>query len=144
LPLQGVKIQFNLFAGRCPALIYQSLSGLFEICQRNKHIDYQLSMMIKKMCELCKIFKELCNISKSNVTYIYCAEIYPNPKKINAMSTNIIGYWNEKKEKLKQKYTIVTDEDLYFLDGKEKEMLEMLGYKLGKTKEEMVSILTEL
>jgi hypothetical protein len=60
------------------------------------------------------------------------------------MNTNVIGYWNEKKEKLKQKYAIITDKDLRFSDGKEKEMIEMLGYKLGKTKEELVNIIAAL
>jgi len=60
------------------------------------------------------------------------------------MNTNVIGYWNEKKEKLKQKYAIITDKDLRFSDGKEKEMIEMLGYKLGKTKEELRNIIAAL
>jgi hypothetical protein len=60
------------------------------------------------------------------------------------MNTDEIGFWNEKKEKLKQKYTIITDEDLHFQDGKENEMMEMLGYKLGKTKEELRNIITSL
>ena len=55
-----------------------------------------------------------------------------------------IGYWNEKKEKLKQKYAIITDEDFLFNEGKEKEMMEMLGYKLGKTKEELRKIISKL
>jgi uncharacterized protein YjbJ (UPF0337 family) len=60
------------------------------------------------------------------------------------MNSNITGYWNEKKEKLKQKFPDITDDDLIFSDGKEKEMIEMLSYKLGKTKEEFVTILTSL
>ena len=60
------------------------------------------------------------------------------------MKTNVKGYWNEKKEKLKQKYTTITDEDLSFSDGKEKEMMEMLGYKLGKSKTELVDIIVSL
>lgn len=60
------------------------------------------------------------------------------------MKTCVKGYWNEKKEKLKQKYTTITDEDLRFSDGKEKEMMEMLGYKLGKTKAELVDIIVSL
>jgi hypothetical protein len=60
------------------------------------------------------------------------------------MDTNEMGYWNEKKEKIKQKFAIVTDEDLDFHENKEKEMLEMLGYKLGKTKEELVKIISTL
>lgn len=60
------------------------------------------------------------------------------------MATNVVGYWNEKKEKLKQKYPIITDEDLAFNDGKEKEMIEMLGNKLGKSKEDLVDIIAKL
>ncbi len=60
------------------------------------------------------------------------------------MDTIALGYWNEKKEKLKQKYQIISDEDLYFHDGKEKEMMEMLGNKLGITKEELRHIITAL
>ncbi len=53
------------------------------------------------------------------------------------MYDNSKGYWNGKKEKIKQKYPILTDEDLNFHEGKEAEMIEMLGYKLGMTREEM-------
>jgi len=60
------------------------------------------------------------------------------------MYTKITGYWDEKKEMLKQKYTNITDDDLHFADGKEKEMMEILGYKLGKTKAELVSLISEL
>lgn len=54
------------------------------------------------------------------------------------------GYWNEKKEKLRQKYPVITDDDLYYNDGKEKVMLEILSYKLGITEQEMVRILADL
>ena len=60
------------------------------------------------------------------------------------MNTNTIGYWNKKKEKLKKKFSIITDDDLNFGYGKEKEMLEILGYKLGKTKDELRNILVVL
>jgi hypothetical protein len=60
------------------------------------------------------------------------------------MNTETIGYWNERKEKLKQKYPVITDEDLSFREGKEKEMIEMLGYKLGKTNEELLNIIERL
>ena len=55
-----------------------------------------------------------------------------------------VGYWNEKKEKLKEKYPNITDEDLLFREGKEKEMMELLGYKLGKTHEELRNIFAAL
>lgn len=60
------------------------------------------------------------------------------------MSNIMKGYWNEKKAKLKVKYRSITEEDLIYCDGKEKEMLERLGYKLGKTKDELRNIIIAL
>ena len=55
-----------------------------------------------------------------------------------------IGFWNEKKVKLKEKYPEIKDEDLQFSEGKEKVMLEMLSYKLGKTEQELQCIIVDL
>jgi hypothetical protein len=60
------------------------------------------------------------------------------------MKTNATGYWNRKKEKLKRKYEILTDSDLCFNEGKEKEMIEMLGFKLGKTQQELLNIIVAI
>lgn len=60
------------------------------------------------------------------------------------MQTKVKGYWNEKKEKLRLYYPAITDEDLVYPEGKEKEMIEILGYKLGITKEEMRNILVAI
>jgi uncharacterized protein YjbJ (UPF0337 family) len=60
------------------------------------------------------------------------------------MNTNVLGFWNEKKVKLKQKYPAITNDDLHFDEGKEKEMIELLGYKLGKTKDELRHIISAL
>jgi len=60
------------------------------------------------------------------------------------MYTAIAGYWNRKKEKLKQLYPLITEEDLLFSEGKEKEMMERLEYKLGKTKEELRYVIEAL
>ncbi len=57
------------------------------------------------------------------------------------MNTNVLGYWDQKKEKLKQKFPVITDEDLSYSEGKEKEMIELLGYKLGKSKQELLYII---
>ena len=62
----------------------------------------------------------------------------------NNMNKKVIGYWNIKKEKLKLKYKNLSDKDLCFSEGKEKEMIEMLGYKLGKTKQELLNIIITL
>lgn len=56
----------------------------------------------------------------------------------------IESYWNVKKEKFKQKYPILTNEDLQIREGKEKEMIELLGYKLGKSKDELRNIIEGL
>ena len=60
------------------------------------------------------------------------------------MDTSVIGYWNEKKVKIKEKFPDLTDEDLQFQEGKEKEMMEILGYKLGKSKLELLKIIVML
>jgi C4-type Zn-finger protein len=68
----------------------------------------------------------------------------PFTLKPNVMITNVEGFWKEKKEKLKQKYTVITDEDVSFREGKEKEMIEILSSKLGKTNQELLSIIIAL
>ena len=60
------------------------------------------------------------------------------------MDTRVIGYWNEKKVKIKEKFPDLTDEDLQFKECKEKEMMEILGYKLGKSKLELLKIIVML
>jgi hypothetical protein len=64
--------------------------------------------------------------------------------KVNSMQETIVGFWNERKEKLKQKYPAISDDDLCFSEGKEKEMVELLGYKLGKSEEEVRVIINSL
>ena len=58
--------------------------------------------------------------------------------------TELEGNWNEKKGKLKQKFALLTDNDLIFAEGKKDEMFGKLQIKLGKTKEEFEKILSEL
>lgn len=58
--------------------------------------------------------------------------------------TELKGNWNEKKGKLKQKFAVLTDNDLMFEDGKKDEMLGKLQIKLGKTKEELHMIIEAL
>jgi hypothetical protein len=60
------------------------------------------------------------------------------------MKIDVERFWNEKKEKLKHKFTNVTDKDLCFQEGKEKKMIEMLGSKLGKTEQELLHIIIAL
>ena len=60
------------------------------------------------------------------------------------MKNDVERFWDEKKEKLKHKFTDITDEDLCFREGKEKKMIEMLGSKLGKTEQELLHIIIAL
>jgi uncharacterized protein YjbJ (UPF0337 family) len=55
--------------------------------------------------------------------------------------TELQGNWNEQKGRLKQKFAVLTDNDLMFEEGKKDEMLGKLQIKLGKTKEELGKIL---
>lgn len=59
-------------------------------------------------------------------------------------TTEAKGNWNEQKGKLKQKFATLTDNDLMFAEGKKEEMLGKLQIKLGKTKEELHTILSAL
>jgi len=58
--------------------------------------------------------------------------------------TGLEGDWNTIKGKLKQKYALLTDDDLLFSDGKNDEMLGRIQVKLGKTKEELNEIIAAL
>jgi uncharacterized protein YjbJ (UPF0337 family) len=60
------------------------------------------------------------------------------------MNTKVAGYWEQKKEKLKVKFPNITEEDLRYREGKEKEMIEMLGNKLGKSKQELLNIIVAI
>jgi uncharacterized protein YjbJ (UPF0337 family) len=58
--------------------------------------------------------------------------------------TEIKGNWLAVKGKLKQKFAILTDSDLLLVEGKQNEMLGRLQERLGKTKEEMHKLISEL
>jgi uncharacterized protein YjbJ (UPF0337 family) len=62
------------------------------------------------------------------------------------MITSIQGkaHWNYQKGKLKEKFAILTDNDLLFEQGKKDEMLAKIQIKLGKTKEELNQIIDTL
>jgi hypothetical protein len=55
-----------------------------------------------------------------------------------------VGFWNKRKDKLKQLFPFLSDEDLNFYDGKEFEMIEILSYKVGKSVDELRSIINKL
>ena len=59
-------------------------------------------------------------------------------------TTELKGNWEEQKGKLKQKFATLTDDDLLFTEGKKEEMMGKLQAKLGKTKEELHTIISGL
>lgn len=52
--------------------------------------------------------------------------------------------WTELRSKLKSKFPTLTDTDLQYDEGKQNVMLDKLQVKLGKTKQELDSILKAL
>ena len=58
--------------------------------------------------------------------------------------TELEGTWNDTKGKLKQKFALLTDNDMLFVDGKKDEMLGRIQIKLGKTKDELAAIIAAL
>ena len=58
--------------------------------------------------------------------------------------TELKGNWNETKGKLKQQFAMLTDNDLLLVEGKHEELYGRLQTKLGKTKEEIQSIIAAL
>jgi len=59
-------------------------------------------------------------------------------------TTELKGNWDQQKGKLKQKFASLTDNDLMFAEGKEEEMFGRLQIKLGKTKDELHKIISNL
>jgi len=41
-------------------------------------------------------------------------------------------------------FPLITDRDLNYKEGKEKEMVEILGFKLGKSNQELLNIIIAL
>ncbi len=58
--------------------------------------------------------------------------------------TEIKRNWTEVKEKLKEKFGLLTDSDVLFTEGKHDEMLSRLQTKLGRTKAEVYKIISEI
>lgn len=54
------------------------------------------------------------------------------------------GDWNQLKDKLKEAYTHLTDEDLTYVEGKGHELVSRLQAKLGKRKRKIVKMLNAL
>jgi uncharacterized protein YjbJ (UPF0337 family) len=86
---------------------------------------------------------------------LICAPLHRNNSIIKINSINMTnspaitpnslkGNWNEQKGKLKAKFPILTDADLQYENGKKDEMLTKVQKKLGKTKEELYTVMSGL
>ncbi len=60
------------------------------------------------------------------------------------MNTYIRNSWVKKKKKLKHIFPDLTEKDLFYLLGEENSMMENLGFKLGKTRLEMLDLIVGL
>jgi uncharacterized protein YjbJ (UPF0337 family) len=65
-------------------------------------------------------------------------------QKIMKNTTELKGNWNELKGKLKQKFAMLTEDDLLLEGGRQDELLGRLQVKLGKTKEEVQKLIADL
>ena len=65
-------------------------------------------------------------------------------KDLKPNSTPLAGNWKEQKDKLKAKFSTLTDADLHFESGKKDEMMAKVQKKIGKTKEELTAIMASL
>lgn len=52
--------------------------------------------------------------------------------------------WDETKRKLKEKFALLTDNDWLKPDSKQDELLKRLEIKLGKTREDLRKLISEL
>lgn len=56
----------------------------------------------------------------------------------------ITGNWHVVKGKLKERFGVLTDNDLLYFKGKEEELIGRIQRKLGKTKEEIAELIRTL
>jgi hypothetical protein len=57
---------------------------------------------------------------------------------------DLIRSWREQKVLLKRRFSVLTDEDFIYEEGKKEFMIERLCAKLGKTKTELELIFAEI
>lgn len=86
---------------------------------------------------MCKTFSNL-------YRNLYHVKIHSQFKIQKMNTTELKGNWDEQKGKLKQKFATLTDDDLLFAEGKKDEMFGKLQIKLGKSKEELHKLISEL
>lgn len=58
--------------------------------------------------------------------------------------SNLHENWSETKEKLKNKFALLTNRDVLLIEGRMDEMMRRIESKLGKTKDEVRELITQL
>ena len=58
--------------------------------------------------------------------------------------TRLLSNWNRAKQRLQEKFSILTDEDLYLHTQNQDEMLRKIGEKLGMKKQLVLKMITNL
>ena len=107
-------------------------------CMMMRHLKFQKCVNYVTYFKNCVMFDRKKQLKFVKWKYIY-------KKSDNTMNTTELkGDWEEKKSKLKQKFAQLTDSDLLFAEGKRDEMLGRLEVKLGKTKEDIFKIISDL
>ncbi|MDA9563470.1 hypothetical protein N9R81_02205 [Flavobacteriales bacterium] len=68
----------------------------------------------------------------------------PQYQNVQGVPFKITGNWNEQSKLLKGKFSQLTDPDLKFEAGKEKELLEKLEIRLNKETDEVIDIIKKV
>ena len=56
----------------------------------------------------------------------------------------IKGNWNQIKNKIKQKFPDLTDDDLTFVEGRENELLGKIQRRTGRSRDEVVNYINSI
>lgn len=57
------------------------------------------------------------------------------PNKTTTDNLNINGNWHQKRDRLKQKFSVLTDDDLNYAEGKEEELVGRIQQRLNVPRE---------
>jgi len=79
-----------------------------------------------------------------NKRSIFIERKFFHRKILEMNTTELKGNWLGQRAKLKQKFSVLTDDDLLYEQGKKEEMLGKVQVKLGTTKEELQKIIEAL
>jgi uncharacterized protein YjbJ (UPF0337 family) len=83
-----------------------------------------------------------------NKPFIDLADLYKKVNQTKMKQSNysnlVNGNWDEQKVKLQVVYPILKDSDLEYKEGKKNEMLIKIQSRLGKTREELATLIASL